>query len=141
MDKQRWLGTWKLEACELRSPDGPAIYPYGKQATGYIMYLDGDRMAVAISGDDRPGFDTDDVLGGTAEEKSAAFDSYMSYCGTFDVGEESVVHHIDVSLFPNWVGTRQERLYRFEGDRLHLSTHPFLIQGERKTAHLIWRKA
>jgi len=29
---------------------------------------------------------------------------------------------LDVSLFPNWVGTSQERLYKFEGDILDLST-------------------
>ena len=94
----------------------------------------------AISGDNRFTFASDDMLGGTAEEKSAAFDSYVSYCGTFQVGEESVVHRIDTCLFPNWVGTSQERLYKFEGNLLFLSTKSFLIKGEQQTAHLIWRR-
>jgi hypothetical protein len=104
------------------------------------MYLEPDRVAVAISGDNRHAFATEDMLGGTDQEKSAAFGSYLSYCGTFHVGEESVVHRIDVSLFPNWVGTNQERLYRFEGNTLDLSTTPFLIKGEQQSAHLIWRR-
>jgi hypothetical protein len=140
MDKKRWFGTWRLEACEFRSLRGVTTYPYGKSPTGYIMYLEPDRMAVAFGNGNRPAFATEDMLGGTDQEKSAAFESYVSYCGTFQVGEKSVVHRIEVSLFPNWVGTSQERLYRFEGNILDLSTMPFLIKGEQQTAHLIWRR-
>jgi hypothetical protein len=140
MNKKRWLGTWKLESCELQTAGGSTKYPYGKNATGYIMYLEKSRMAVIISGDNRKSFATDDLLGGTTDEKLAAFDSYISYCGTFEVGNETVIHHIDTSLFPNWVGTDQERIYRFEGDLLYLSTKPFLIQGEQQTAYLIWQR-
>ena len=141
MDKKRWFGTWSLEACEVRSASGVTSYPYGRNATGYIMYLEPDRMAVAISGENRRAFAVEDMLGGTVEEKSAAIESYVSYCGTFHVGEQSVVHRIDVSLFPNWVGTSQERFYRFDGDTLHLSTATFLFSGEKQTAHLIWKRA
>jgi hypothetical protein len=140
MDKSRWFGTWQLEAIELRNMSGLTAYPYGRNPTGYIMYHEPDRMAVAFGSGDRQAFSTEDMLGGTVEEKCAAFDSFVSYCGTFQVGQRSVIHRIDVSLFPNWVGTNQERLYSFEGDTLRLSTTPFLIKGEQQTAHLIWRK-
>jgi hypothetical protein len=140
MDRKQWFGTWRLEAIELRNTRGVTTQPYGKNPTGYIMYLEPDRMAVAFGNGNRPAFATEDMLGGTEQEKSAAFESFVSYCGTFHVGEKSVVHRIDVSLFPNWVGTSQERLYRFEGNTLDLSTLPFLIKGEQQTAHLIWRR-
>lgn len=140
MDAKRWFGTWSLETCEVRSSSGVTSYPYGRNATGYIMYLEPDRMAVAISGENRRDFAVADMLSGTEAEKSAAIESYVSYCGTFEVGELTVIHRIDVSLFPNWVGTSQERLYRFDADTLHLSTNPFLFNGEQQTAHLIWSK-
>ena len=140
MDRRRWYGTWALESCELRGPGGIATYPYGTNATGYIMYVEPDRVAVAISGNQRGLFGADDILGGTEEERAAAFNSYLSYCGTFEVAEHSVQHHIDVCLFPNWVGTSQERQYEFDGNRLHLITRPFLVNGEEQTGHLIWRK-
>ena len=140
MDKRRWFGTWALESCEFRTASGVTTYPYGKNATGYIMYVEPDRMAVAISGDQRDAFGTDDILGGTVEERAAAFNTYVSYCGTFEVGEQSVIHRIDISMFANWVGTSQERLYEFDANHLHLSTMPFLIKGEEQTGHLIWRK-
>ena len=140
MDRKRWFGTWKLEAMELHSLGGVTTYPYGKNPTGYIMYLEPDRMAVAFGSGDRQLFATEDMLGGTDQEKGAAFNSFVCYCGTFHVGEKSVVHRIDVSLFPNWVGTSQERFYEFEGNILRLSSKPFPINGEQQTAHLIWRR-
>ncbi len=140
MDGKRWFGTWKLEAMELRSLRGVTTYPYGRNPTGYIMYLQPDRMAVAFGNGDRPLFATEDMRGGTEQEKGAAFNSFVCYCGTFRVEERSVIHRIDVSLFPNWVGTSQERFYEFEGNTLRLSSKPFLINGEQQTAHLIWRR-
>ena len=139
MDR-RWFGTWKLEAMALHSPRGTTTYPYGKNPTGYLMYLEPDRMAVAFGRGDRQHFGTEDMLGGTDQEKGAAFSSFVCYCGTFHADEKSVVHRIDVSLFPNWVGTSQERFYEFDGNALRLSSKPFLINGEQQTAHLVWRR-
>jgi hypothetical protein len=140
MDRRRWFGTWKLEAVELHSLRGVTTYPYGTKPAGCIMYLEPDRMAVAFGSGDRPHFASEDLLGGTDLEKGAAFNSFVCYCGTFDVGERSVVHRIDVSLFPNWVGTYQERFYEFDGDALRLSSKPFLVRGEQQTVHLSWRR-
>ena len=140
MDRKRWFGTWKLEAMELRSLSGVTTYPYGRNPAGYIMYLEPDRMAVALGRGDRPAFAAQDMFGGTDQEKGVAFNSFLAYCGTFQVGEQSVVHRIDVCLFPNWVGTSQERFYEFDGNALRLSSKPFLINGEQQAVHLIWRR-
>lgn len=71
----------------------------------------------------------------------SAFDTYFSCCGKYELRGDKVVHHIDVSLFPNWTGQDQERFYRFEGDRLILSTQPLLMEGLEQTAHLIWKRS
>jgi hypothetical protein len=49
----------------------------------------------------------------------------MAYCGRYEVHGDHVVHHIEQSLFPNWVGTSQKRFIELEGDRLTLTTDPF----------------
>lgn len=77
---------------------------------------------------------------GSAEEKVQAFDAYFSYCGRYEVRGENVIHHVEVSLFPNWIGKSQERQYRFAQDQLILSAPPVLIDGMERAAHLIWRK-
>jgi hypothetical protein len=51
------------------------------------------------------------------------------------------VHHVEVSLFPNWVGSAQERVYACSGDRLSLSTAPLLQRGSEQRAYLVWERA
>jgi Lipocalin-like domain len=48
---------------------------------------------------------------------------------------DTVLHHVELSLFPNWVGVTQERLVKISGDQLTLSTRPLLLQGRQQTAH------
>jgi hypothetical protein len=140
MTTDQFVGVWKLVSCELRTEGGETSYPYGRNPKGYIMYSSEGYMSVAFMGDDRPRFGSDDIWAGTAEEKLAAFATYTSYCGKFTVAENKVVHHIEVSLYPNWVGVNQERFFEFDGDKLCLSTSPFLIAGAQQTAHLIWER-
>ena len=71
----------------------------------------------------------------------AAVEGYVSYCGRYEVNGDKVIHHIEVSLFPNWVGVRQERMYELDGDRLTLSTPLMLVGGRRLSTHLIWERA
>jgi hypothetical protein len=50
-----------------------------------------------------------------------------------------VIHEVDLSLFPNWVGTSQVRAVALSGT-LTLSTRPFTVGGEVQTAHLVWER-
>ena len=104
------------------------------------MYNHGGYMSVAFMHANRPPFASKDMRAGTPEEKEAAFDSYQSYCGTYEVLDDKVVHHIEVSLYPNWIGVAQERFFDFDGDKLSLSTPPLLLDGVEQTAHLIWQR-
>jgi Lipocalin-like domain len=51
-----------------------------------------------------------------------------------------VIHHVELSVFPNWVGVDQERLVATNGNRLMLSTRPLLLEGRQQTAHLVWER-
>src|ERR671912_2966780 len=132
------IGTWRLISWENRGADGQISYPLGKDAMGYIMYTQDGYMFVAIMGSDRGRFDTGDLLGGSTEEKAQAAGTYVSYCGRYEFRGDIVVHRVELSLFPNWIGVEQERLVEVTGDRLILSTRPLLLGGAQRTAHLIW---
>jgi hypothetical protein len=135
------IGTWRLISWENRSVDGQKIsYPLGKDAVGYIMYNEAGYMFVAISRPNREKFTVGDLLGGSTEEKVQAANTYVSYCGRYEFRGDTVTHHVDLSLFPNWVGVEQERLVEFRGNRLTLSTRPILLGGIQRTAHLIWER-
>jgi hypothetical protein len=136
------IGTWRLVSWENRSveEDGQISYPLGKGATGYIMYNQDGYMFVAIMSPHRLKFAGGDLLSGTPEEEAQAEETFLSYCGKYDFQEDKVIHQIELSSFPNWVGADQERLVDLKGNRVTLSTHPILIQGKQQTAHLIWER-
>jgi hypothetical protein len=135
------IGTWRLLSWENRSlVDGQVSYPLGTDAVGYIMYNEDGYMFVAIMGPNRPKFAADDLLSATKEEEAQAEETYVSYCGRYEFHGETVVHHVELSLFPNWVGVDQERLVEVRGNRLTLSTRPILLGGIQQTAHLIWER-
>jgi hypothetical protein len=135
------IGTWRLLSWENRRvDDGEVSYPLGEDATGYIMYNDDGYMFVAIMAPHRLRFAADDLLSATKEEEAQAEETYVSYCGRYDFDGDTVIHHVELSLFPNWIGGDQERLVDLSGNRLTLSTRALLLRGIQQTAHLIWER-
>lgn len=133
-------GIWSLESCELETSGGEISYPFGIAPVGYIMYSHDGFMSVVIMSAGRQRFAANDILGGTSQEKIAAIDTYLSYSGRYETTQERVLHRIEVSLFPNWVGTTQERIVALHGDSLQLSTDPQVINGRPQTARLVWKR-
>ncbi len=136
---ERFIGTWKLVSFEYRSED-QVTYPFGKNPVGYIMYNDEGYMSVALMASNRTRFSSTDLIGGTTEELVASASTYLSYCGKYEVTEDKVVHLIEVSFYPNWTGEKQVRFYKFEEDKLILSTPPAIIGGKQQSGYLIWRR-
>jgi len=134
------VGTWRLVSAEYRSVDGEVTYPYGQGPVGYIIYSDDGYMSVAVMKKERVNYASGDRMRGTLEEKSSAASSYLSYCGRYETQENRVIHHIEVSLFPNSAGTDQERTFEIDDDKLSLSTPPFLLDGKLRSGCLIWKR-
>jgi hypothetical protein len=135
------VGTWALESWESVDSSGEVDEPFGKRPVGYIMYGPDGYMSVAFMSAGRKPFAAGDILGGTPVEKNAAIGTYISYCGRYEIEGDRVRHRIEVSLFPNWIGTTQERIFSLQGDVLRLSTMPTLVKGRMQTGHLQWKRA
>ncbi len=140
MTENPFIGTWRLISYEFRSTNGLVIHPFGLDAYGYISYSQNGYMSVSFMPTGRPPFNTGDLHGGSLAEKGLAYETYFSYCGKYDFNDAKVIHHIEVSLFPNWTGKDQARFYKFEGDRLILESPPLLVGGIEQVAHLVWQK-
>ena len=140
MDKNAFVGAWKLVSFVMQGQDGTLSYPYGLEPGGHIFYMPDGYMAVAIQSAGRPHFETQDSMAGTMQEKAGAMATFLSYCGTYEVQENVVVHHIEICLFPNWTGHDQRRFFKFEGRQLTLSTAPQIYQGKERTATLVWER-
>jgi hypothetical protein len=75
-----------------------------------------------------------------SDERSPAISTYLSYAGPFEVltDEDTVIHHIEVCSFPNWIGDAQVRFAKRDGDLLTLSTQPMTFRGMERTAERVW---
>ncbi|ARV59080.1 cylclase [Nostocales cyanobacterium HT-58-2] len=135
------VGTWRLVSWENRDEQGKVTYPYGKDALGYLVYNADGYMCATLSKKDRPNFPGGDILAGTLEEQAKAVQTYIAYCGKYQVQPDKVVHLPDVSLFPNYIGTKQERLFKLEKGQLILTHAPELMDGKKQTPFLIWERA
>jgi hypothetical protein len=134
------IGTWRLISWENWDENDHISYPLGEDALGYIIYNPDGYMFVAIMRPEREKFAAGDLLSGTPEERAQAAGTYVSYCGRYQFRGETVIHHVELSLFPNWEGVEQERLVEVRGDRMTLSTRPMLFGGMQRSAHLIWER-
>jgi hypothetical protein len=144
MGEENFAGTgiWKLLSYESQVDDGSVTYPLGKDAVGQIMYDAKGNMSAQLADTHRPSFASSDVRKGTPEEIKAAFEGYTAYFGTYDVDEkkEIVTHRVKGNLFPNGAGGDNVRYYRFDENRLILSTPPIRFGGKSIVARLIWER-
>jgi lipocalin-like protein len=139
---QPLVGTWRLLALEARGADGVAHYPMGENVVGYLIYTADGYMSGHLMRPGRPGFESGDALRPNPDEAAEAVGGYLSYCGTYEISRSGVVvHHVELSLAPNWIGAEQVRFYELDGDRLTITTRPHLAAGHQAATRLIWERA
>jgi hypothetical protein len=137
------VGSWRLERWESVADDGSVTQPFGDRPGGLLVYGADGVMITTIAPSDRPRLSSPDALhGGPANERLRTAETFIAYSGTWALEGDDVVHTVDISLYPNWVGSRQVRHARsIDGaDRLELSTDPILADGRRARQRLTWRR-
>jgi acyl transferase domain-containing protein/thioesterase domain-containing protein len=133
------VGTWKLLSWELRTGQGELLLsPFGS-AVGYLIYSHDGHMSLSIMKANRAKGLSDNPLTSSTEEQAAAAEGYFSYCGKYEVLGDSVVHHIEAALFPNWVGESQVRPFELTKDTLSLSI-PSPAGGIQLNNILLWQR-
>ena len=140
MKAEDLIGTWRLRSWKNLASDGSAVDPLGERPLGYIFYNHDGYMSVEIMAEHRAPYHDTDVFGGTAAERSDAISTYLSYSGPFEVipEQDTVIHHIEVCSYPNWIGNAQVRYAKLDRDVLVLSTKPMIFQGVERKAELVW---
>jgi len=135
--KERLIGNWRLVSYVTTEPGGKRGTPYG-DAAGRLMYDANGNMAGQVM---RPGRARVELGEGSAQQVRAAYLGYIAYFGTYEIAADgqSVVHHVDGSLNPAWVGGDQVRAMRFDGDRLVLSAE-VRKNGQTVMHSLTWER-
>ena len=138
------VGAWRLVsymATDIES--GEIVEPFGPRPRGIIVYSADGHMSAQIMRPDRPAFHGGRLEEGRPEELASAVLGYMAYAGTYEVpAADRVVHHVGLSLFPNWVGGDQIRVVSWDGERLRLALPaPTPLWGARREGVLVWERA
>lgn len=129
MHAQTIDGRWKLIAAEdVRADGSVARHPWGEHPVGSIVVAGGACYLQIMSGD-VPSPKT------AGEMKSALLSTYIAYEGRCVVDERvgSVTLDVEAAWRPDYVGTRQTRFYRFEGDKLIFGPAPNSIRAGAET--------
>jgi hypothetical protein len=117
--RQQLVGTWRLVSIEVSGPKGPLIDPfYQADSVGLIVYAESGWMSVQIAAPHRKTWPA--TTSRSAQEsrldvqlKTAAFDSYYAYFGTwsFDDADSVVTHRVTASLIPAEAGASYTQTY------------------------------
>jgi hypothetical protein len=131
---QRLVGAWRMLSFESFDQNG-TVRP-GNYDVGMIVYDASGRMSAHLmhSSNKASAPITADA------DRAAAYRRYLGYWGPFSVdeGKGIVVHRVEGSSNPSWVGSDQVRHYRLsaDGKRLTLSVK----NGDRVTSTLQWER-
>jgi hypothetical protein len=120
--RAKFVGTWTLvSAVSEDLTTGQKTDIYKGPPAGFINFgADGRFLVMAVdSARTKPAGD-----GPSAAEAEALFRTMMAYAGSFVVTDSQVINHVDISWNETWTGTDQLRNFKFDGERLHLSTAP-----------------
>jgi hypothetical protein len=123
---QSLVGVWKLE----QWTSGGA-QPFGPEPQGTLVYTaDGTMISCFMRRARAPVASSFEELAAWRRNRRSndlerrfldAALSFNSYSGRYSVEGTRVYHDVEIALFPDWIGRRLTRNFRFDGDRLTLS--------------------
>jgi hypothetical protein len=135
------VGAWRLRRYWIQYDTDPIAFALGEDPVGFILYTPNGYMCGTMQRRGVPAFAVADRLRARPEEKIAAFDDYVTYCGRWRADGARILHRIEASLLPNWVGDEQARDAVWHGsDRLDLVAE-WDVQGRRRRAVVEWERA
>jgi hypothetical protein len=135
--RQALLGTWRLISFQ-EDVNGALVEMYGDNPQGYLVYTADGHVFVQFGARQRPELFgppatvvrldsglTPRSARGLALLKATEANTelgFSAYCGTFEVRNGQVLHHIEFHLAPAMDGRTETRSVVLEGDRLILKT-------------------
>jgi len=118
--KKKFIGIWELVSVDSQSLDGKDLGKWNGK--GRLIYTEQGYVSAQLGDPKIKSFKSENKYKATDKEVRKVFNLYESYYGKYEIDKEKgvVKHHIELSLFPNWNGTTQERFFKFLNDHLEL---------------------
>ena len=135
-EREDLIGVWRLIAFEAETGDGETVAPFGDPPDGRLVYTDGGIMSAHLGASGRPPFRE---MGEKSGERAlAAMKSHFSYAGRWRLEGNRVIHDVDMSISPDWVGTEKVRTVAFDDADMILTDHD--PGGRLMVGQLCWRR-
>jgi len=136
------LGSWQLVSVTdtVAGKDQPSVQ-FGAHPIGFIMYEPDGHMCATLTNGDRPSWK--DPAKPTDAEKIAYYDTFVAYCGTFQLDSAApvVTHYPTIAWTPSYVGSAQPRPFRLEGDKLIITATKGISDPAIQKRVLVWQRA
>ncbi len=141
--KEKLVGAWKLVSWKYVDANNEDVDFFGENPEGILTYDASGYMSAHLMNPSRTtNFNSNSLTAGTSEEVENAFFNYLAYWGRYyEKTPGEIVHQVEGSLFPNWMGQDQIRYGKLEGEYLMLSTPPIPALGDEVVFNLTWKKA
>lgn len=140
MNANDLIGTWYLREAYAVGPHGERLHDvYGARPTGVIHYSSDGRMMALITHDGRQRIDGDRQAA-PEWQRAEAYKSSIAYAGPFTLEDGWILHLVEISTYPNWVGTVLRRALGFELDAVILTTAPQMQDGVETVIKLVWQR-
>lgn len=97
-------------------------------------------MSGMMSRSDRPNLSSENLTQIKDDEKLSLANGFIGYSGKYEVLDDKIIHYVEMSFIPNWVGKPLDRYYGFQNDDLMLSTPPDILNGKEFIYYLLWGK-
>ncbi len=135
--QKKFIGVWELAQVDMRSLDGKDL---GRgRSKGCLIYTKQGYVSAQLGKPKIKNFKSGNKYEATNKEVRFAFNTYDSYYGKYEIDIEKgiVKHHVEFSLFPNWIGTTLERPFKFINNHLVLKA---VGKAERIEYTLKWKR-
>lgn len=138
--RENMVGVWRLVSFETETEDGDTDRPFGDAPLGRLVYTAGGIMSAHLGRGDRPAFA--DLGEDNGARALGAMKTHFSYAGRWRLEGDRVVHEVDMSISPDWVGTEKTRRVAFDGPDLILTDEALEPRLGRKAGvgRLRWRR-
>lgn len=135
------LGGWRLLAWRIEYQDGRISYPFGDDAKGQLLYSRDGSMSATVCAADRPALSDQNVRNTPHQEQADAFRSYFHYAGQWRIDNQDVIHEVELSLNPGFVGTEQVRRVEIvTAGQMILSAEEAIPHGGSRRHALEWQR-
>jgi hypothetical protein len=135
------IGTWKLVSWVYVDEALNEVDFFGKNPIGILMYDASGYMNAQLMQRPRANFGSQSMYGGTESEVAAAYNTYAAYYGQYyENSPGELVHVVEGSLFPNWVGQNEVRYAKIEEGHLYLSTPPVQVDNKTVVFKVKWER-